>query len=184
MCVRSNKNPGIHDLNLEMNEQDLVLIADGSDAIRNAFSEVFGPDHSMAMCWYHMRERVIKKLCLIEDKDLHSEIMDDVDALQLSKNKTIFDMAVKLFLKKRKSQERFLDYFSSEWLGSKSDRYEGLELYVPSTNNALEATNRVIEDEDTIRERLPLSRFTIVVFEIVNKWSKERNPTRVNAKKF
>lgn len=110
--------------------------------------------------------------------------MDDVDALQLSKNKTIFDMAVKLFLKKRKSQERFLDYFSSEWLGSKSDRYEGLELYVPSTNNALEATNRVIEDEDTIRERLPLSRFTIVVFEIVNKWSKERNPTRVNAKKF
>ena len=52
--------------------------------------------------------------------------MDDVDALQLSKNKTIFDMAVKLFLK-WKSQERFLDYFSSEWLGSKSDWYEGLE---------------------------------------------------------
>ena len=50
MCIRD----GIHDINLEMNEQDLVLIADGSDAIRNAFSEVFGPDHSMAMCWYHM----------------------------------------------------------------------------------------------------------------------------------
>lgn len=59
-----------------------------------------------------------------------------------------------------------------------------MELYVPSTNNALEATNRVIKDEDTIRERLPLSRFTIVVFEIVNKLSKERNPTRVNAKNF
>jgi len=29
-----------------------------------------------------------------------------------------------------------------------------------------------------------LSRFTVVVFEIVNKWSKERNPSRVNAKKF
>jgi hypothetical protein len=45
-------------------------------------------------------------------------------------------------------------------------------------------TNRVIKDEDTIRERLPLSRFTVAVFEIVNKWSKERNPSRVNAKKF
>ena len=180
MCIRD----GVHDLNLKMNEQDLVLIADGSDAIRNAFSDVFGPDHSMAMCWYHMRERVVKKLCLIEDKDLHSGIMDDIDTLQLSKNKTIFDMAVKLFLKKWKSQERFLDYFSSEWLGSKSGWYEGLEVNVPSTNNALEATNRYIKDEDTIRERLPLSRFTVVVFSIVNKWSKERNPTRVNAKKF
>ncbi len=57
-------------------------------------------------------------------------------------------------------------------------------MYVPSTNNALEATNRVIKDEDTIRERLPLSRFTVVVFEIVNKWSKERNPARVNSKTF
>jgi len=48
----------------------------------------------------------------------------------------------------------------------------------------LEARNWVVKDEDTIRERLPLSRFTVVVFQIVKKWSKERNPTRVNAKKF
>ena len=57
-------------------------------------------------------------------------------------------------------------------------------MYVPSTNNALEATNRVIKDEDTIRERLVLSRFTVVLFSIVNKWSKERNPVRMNSKKF
>ena len=42
--------------------------------------------------------------------------------------------------------------------------YEYLQMYVLSTNNALEATNRVIKDEDTIRERLVLSRFTVVVF--------------------
>lgn len=57
-------------------------------------------------------------------------------------------------------------------------------MYVPSTNNALEATNRVIKDEDTIRERLALSRFTVVVFSIVKKWSKERNPAGINSKKF
>ena len=154
MCIRDC----LHDLNLKMNEQELVLIAHGSDAIRNAFSDVFGPVHSMAMCWYHMRERVVKKLCLIEDKD-------DIDILQLSKNKTTFDMAVKLFLKKWKSQERFLDYFSDEWLESKSGWYEGLEVNVPNTNNALEATNRFIKDEDTTRGRLSLSRFTVVVFQ-------------------
>jgi hypothetical protein len=61
---------------------------------------VFGMDHSMVMCWAHMRERVEKKLCLIEDKSLHIDIMDDVDTLQLSKNRKTFDIATKLFLKK------------------------------------------------------------------------------------
>ncbi|CAF4458659.1 unnamed protein product, partial [Rotaria sp. Silwood2] len=75
-------------------------------------------------------------------------------------------------------------YFSSEWLESKNGWYEGLAIYVPSTNNALEATSRVIKDEDTLRERLVLSRFTVVLFSIVNKWSKERNPTLINSKKF
>ncbi|CAF1555046.1 unnamed protein product, partial [Adineta ricciae] len=31
---------------------------------------------------------------------------------------------------------------------------------------------------------LPLARSTVVVFSIVNKWSKERNPTRANAETF
>jgi hypothetical protein len=100
------------------------------------------------------------------------------------KIKKIFDIATRLFLKKWKSQEKFIQYFSSEWLESKNGWYEGLAMYVPSTNNALEATNRVIKDEDTLRERLVLSRFTVVLFSIVNKWSKERNPTRINSKKI
>ena len=36
----------------------------------------------------------------------------------------------------------------------------------------------------TIAKKVPLSRFTVIVFEVVGKWSKERNPTRINAKKF
>ena len=51
----------------------------------------------------------------------------------------------------------------------------------PSTNNALESTNRV---GDTLKKRLVLSRFTVLLFSIVNKWSKQRNPTDINSKKI
>jgi len=88
------------------------------------------------------------------------------------------------FLSRWKNQEKFIQYFKSEWLGSKNGWYEGLEIYFPSTNNAPETTNLVIKDEDKIREQLVLSRFTVVVFSIVNKWSKERNPAHVDSKKF
>lgn len=57
-------------------------------------------------------------------------------------------------------------------------------MNLPNSNYDLGATNRVIKDEDTIRERFPSSRFTVILFEVVGKWSKERNPTRLNAKKF
>ncbi|CAF1288171.1 unnamed protein product [Didymodactylos carnosus] len=107
---------GLQDLNMNMNEQNLVLVADGAEAIRNAFSSVFGEDHNMVMCWSHMRKRVQKKLHLIEDKNLHNEIMDDIDTVQLSNSQKTFEVATKLFLKKWKSEEKFLQYFSSEWL--------------------------------------------------------------------
>ncbi len=45
--------------------------------------------------------------------------------------------------------------------------------YTPSTNNCLESFNKVIKYEQTLRERLPLSRFKELAFEAVRKWSKE-----------
>ena len=107
--------------------------------------------------------------------------MNDIETLRLSTNKKVFDIATRLFLKKWKNEEKFLQYFSSEWLNSKNGWSEGLATYVPSTNNALETTNRVIKDEDKLIERLVLSRFTVVLFSIVNKWLKERNPTLINS---
>lgn len=51
-------------------------------------------------------------------------------------------------------------------------RIEGAKFVSPSTNNALEATNRVLtNDENTLRERLPLSRFKEVIFEMVQKYA-------------
>lgn len=41
----------------------------------------------------------------------------------------------------------------------------------PSTNNALEAFNKVVRDTNTLRERLQLSRFLVLTKEMVNEWS-------------
>lgn len=51
---------------------------------------------------------------------------------------------------------------------------------MPSTNNALEASNRIIKDEHTLRDRLPLSRFKIIIAEMVASWSvKYKNNLKV-----
>ena len=96
--------------------------------------------------------------------------MDDIEKLQLSQNRDIFQNASKLFLnkwkvtkyKKMKNLIAFLDYFAQEWLISHSGWYEGLGIYTPSQNNALEATNNVIKDGDTYRESLVLPKFLII----------------------
>ena len=72
-----------------------------------------------------------------------------------------------------------MQYFDEQWFQSLPGWYEGFALLVPSTNNSLEATNNVIKNEATIRERLPLKRFLhILRTSIIGKWSKERNPEK------
>jgi hypothetical protein len=166
----------------QMQTKELVLIADGSEAIRNAFTKVFGDENNVVMCWAHMKRCIDKKMHLVEDKNSHLEIMQDIETMQISRNSKQFQIATQLFLKKWKNESSFLEYFSNEWLLSKNGWHEGVQMYAPSTNNALEAVNRIIKDEYTLRERLVLSRFTVVVFDIVRKWSKERDPSNINAK--
>jgi len=92
----------------------------------------------------------------IVDKSAQEDLLNDVDALQLAQSERIFTKASNLFIKKwTRSQPDFVEYFRREWLTSHDAWYEGVEHFTPSTNNALEATNRVIKDENTFRERLP-----------------------------
>lgn len=51
--------------------------------------------------------------------------------------------------------------------------YEGFKSKTPSTNNALESSNKVIKDEQTLRERFDLSQFRGVLFSMVEQWSTE-----------
>lgn len=120
-----------------------------------------------------MRRKIVKKVESIVDKLEQENLLNDIDALQLAQSKQIFTKASNLFIKKwTKAQPDFVEYFPREWLTSHDACYEGVQHFTPSTNSALEATNRVIKDENIFRKRLSLSRFKVLVFEFVEKWSK------------
>jgi len=174
---------GIQKLNLEEINPEF-LIADGADAIRNAFRDVFG-EKPMIMCWAHMRRKVMKKIESMVNKSEQEDLINDIESLQLAQNERIFLKASNLFVKKWvKRQPSFIEYFQNEWLTTHNEWYEGVGHFTPSTNNGLEATNNVIKKENTLRERLPLSRFKVLAFEIVEKWSKcyERGLKQYNYK--
>ena len=162
---------GRRKLNLEGINPEF-LIADGSDAIHHAFRDVFG-EKFMVMCWAHMRRWVAKKTESMVNKSEQEDLMHDIELLQLAQNEQIFSKVSNLFVKKWiKREPSFIEYFQNEWLTTHNGWYEGVGHFTPSKNNALEATNNVIKKENTLRERLPLSRFKVLAFEIVEKWSK------------
>lgn len=167
-----------------------ALVSDAADAIKAAFINVFGDDVKCVMCWAHMKRKIESRICHIDDKETQKEIMEDIEMLQLSSSKDIFDTATSLFFKKWTKMQKnqsvldFMSYFEKEWIDSNNGWYEGVEFYVPSTNNALEATNKVVKDDGTYRERHVLSRFLVIASDIVKNWSAERKSNLPNAKKF
>jgi hypothetical protein len=107
------------------------------------------------------------------NKSEQEDLVNDIESLQLAQNERVFLKASNLFVTKWvKKQPRFIEYFQNEWLATHNEWYEGVGHFTPSTKNGLEATNNVIKKENTLRERLPLSRFKVLAFEIVEKWSK------------
>lgn len=169
-----------------------ALVADAADAIKNAFRKVFNHQYNQIMCWSHMKTKVENRLSHIDDKVIADEILSDIEYLHLSNSKEVFDLALSLFLKKWKIKNKtknqsiidFLSYFDDQWIKSNSGWYEGIQLYTPSTNNALEATNRTIKHDGTYRERHVLSRFLTVASNIICNWSVERDLSSVNVKIF
>lgn len=163
-----------------------VLIADSAAAISNAFSQIFQYETIRVNCWAHCIRAYEKKLCLIEDNNLKLSIGKDIEQLQLAKSNKEFEKASELWLKKwsNESCRKFVEYFTMEWLTKSSGWYEGIAPLNPSTNNGLEATNKWIKDENTLRERLPVSQFLKCAEEIVSNWSQERNPASCNFKNF
>ena len=47
---------------------------------------------------------------------------------------------------------------------------EGFKIGAPSTNNALESNNRVIQGQHTLRERMLISQFKEEAIRIVREW--------------
>lgn len=98
----------------------------------------------------------------------------DLDKLQLARNEAIFHVASDLFIKKwARSSKDLVRYFESEWLTQHPNWYEGFRTKTPSTNNALESKNKGIKDEHTLRERLDLGQFRVVLYAMIQQWSTE-----------
>jgi hypothetical protein len=83
--------------------------------------------------------------------EFRKDISTDIDQLQLSSSKEVFDKAAALFVKKwmSKKQKEFVIYFKREWVDSHTNWYEGVGHFTPSTNNCLEAFNLVLKKEET-----------------------------------
>ena len=102
------------------------------------------------LCWFHVTKNVDTQLNAIKDKKMKAELRQDIEFMQLIKNETIFDAAIKLFEKNWKSKKcplinNFIDYFINEWYMSNTEWFEGFAIGYPSSNNALEATNGKIK---------------------------------------
>jgi hypothetical protein len=167
--------------------QPIALVCDASFAIIKAFSAVFKNEHKVIMCWAHMKRCVAKKVSMINDKQMAREIIDDIDLLQICESANLFNNAVKLFKEKWSQFDQvndFMKYFEFEWLEKHPGWYEGMQLYIPSTNNALEATNRTIKENSTFRNRLQLSVFLYTATKIVHNWSYDRDEKNINVRKF
>lgn len=152
-----------------------VLICDAANSISNGYKEVFEDDHMVVMCWAHARKNIVKKAsAFLKNKQQLIEFIYDLDKLQLSKTTRIFNKASNLFLLKWKSiSSELVEYFEREWLLQNRYWYEGARLNTPSTNNGLESFNATIKREHTFRERLELSRFLVVLFEMLKQLSEE-----------
>lgn len=152
-----------------------TLICDAAAAIRNGFRNIFGAEMEVIMCWAHMRRATAKKLPqFIRDTKKQNEFLADIDNLQISKCRDDFKRACELFLDKwRPVSNDLVEYFTNEWCIQNPNWYEGFAIMTPSTNNALESFNRVIKDEQTLRELMDLSQFRFVLFNMIKQYSTE-----------
>lgn len=129
---------------LEENFEPTTLIADGADAIRNAFYYTFEPAEKDIMCVVHVYRNVNKrKFATTTNKPL---ILDDLKKMQSASNRQVFNMMSKLFIEKWRNEEvEFIEYFEKQWLGVHSNWFEGAAEITPSTNNGVESHNASIK---------------------------------------
>jgi hypothetical protein len=173
----------------KQNFQPTILLADAAQSITNGFISAFNIIPLRLMCWAHVKANVDKKLNMIKDKKIRAQIEQEIDVMQTATEKDIFDQASKLFFEKwlntyEQGVSEFCDYFKKNWIKINSNWFEGASQKTPSTNNGLEAINRTIKSEITKYERLPLGRFLQAVKQLLQGWSKNRNPINKNSKLF
>lgn len=149
------------------------LVSDAAKSIHNGFKNAFG--HStIVMCYFHMSKAVKNVLPVHLSGETRQIFENDLYELHLASSNEIFDAASQLFVAKwKKKSSHLMVYFEKEWLFQNRNWYEGFAIQVPSTNNAIESFNRVLKDEQTLRERMDLTVFKVKMCEVVQHWSIE-----------
>lgn len=159
-------------MHLDEDFEPEILIADGADAIRNAFYDSFDTAALDIMCYAHVVRNCKKRP--FTSKINKGLIMDDIHKMQLAPNHATFSMMANLFCAKWKELEPdFVSYFEKEWLGPHYNWFEGAANYTPSTNNALESHNAVIKRLITLRRRLPMNEFLVCMKNMAADISKQ-----------
>ena len=151
-----------------------LVMADAAPAITVAVRRVFGPTCKRGMCWAHTIRNVDKEIDRIPNKEYQDILREDIRLLQLAPAQADFQQATTLWynwLSGREDLLQFRDYFWQQWMGDLNGWYEGFSSIHPSTNNGLEAINKVLKDSYTLRDRLPLPRFLDTAKTAVEHWS-------------
>lgn len=129
----------------QMDFEPNILICDASNAIRNAFFDIFPSAELIIMCYVHVLRNIEKNRDKYK-KEHKKEILHDIEILHQASSHKDFEMLSKLFLKKwAKKDKEFADYFKTIWLLSHCNWYTaaGASTYTPSTNNSLEGETSI-----------------------------------------
>jgi hypothetical protein len=109
----------LHEYNLEWKPS--ILLGDASEAITNAFVNVFGIPAVRIMCYFHMLHNIEKYLKPLTKGGICVLIKLDIEALQHCSDEQTFIKASNLFIQKwqEKNDPRittFLEYMKDQWL--------------------------------------------------------------------
>ena len=138
------------------------------------------------MCYFHIKKNVEPSLKSSTKNGTAGHLKEDIYTLPTCPDEgtftTVFNLFLKKWRKKRNSRVTdFVNYLEKEWFLKYPNWYEGDSLGQPSSNNGLESTNGVIKRNKTLRERLPVGQFLNCTAEMIQKWSRCRDPLSVNS---
>ncbi|CAF0718020.1 unnamed protein product [Brachionus calyciflorus] len=150
-----------------------ILLAGAAQAITNGFVKVFGSIEKRIVCWVHV-DRIIEENIKGLSQDLKQALINDFRQLQSTASKEIRN---RFSIVKVKMDSQWMSEHTVGW-------YEGYAVGYPSTNSGIESMNRNIKDEATLRDCLPLRDFIRVMNTLIEKWSKDRNPSFETTQKF
>jgi hypothetical protein len=164
-------------------------LSDAAGAIFNAAKSVW-PHITRVMCNSHVYMNCQKKSNGIRDERVKKALLLDLLLLQLAPTEEHFHVAAEIvknhYTVMSQESASFMQHFEEQWCERISCWYEGVHINqnLVMSNNGIEATNGVIKNEGTYRERMNLFMFTDVTKRMIRNWGNERNPVSPNCISF